>query len=100
MTAYETAKQMYEGKGWDLDKDILLFSRNEYVYITPSHLILAQCCPDCWVVQIAVGKGALRLFVELMPISKPKVAFARGLRNDKIKHYNTERLRRLCIHLT
>lgn len=97
MTAYEIAKDMYKSKGLDLDEEILLYAKHEYLHISPENFIMARLCPDYWFVQVAVGKGSLRFFLELMPASqyRPMVAWARGLRSETIKFYDTERLRKL-----
>lgn len=96
MTAYDTAKKMYESKGLDLDDEILAYSKYAYAYFSPTHLILAQLHETHWYVQIAVGKNALVFFLELMPKEsyRPLVEFARGLRSKTVKHYNTEKLRK------
>jgi hypothetical protein len=97
MTAWEQAKRMYEKKGWDMDDDLATYCRYHYVHITPDSLILARLHTDHWYVHAAVGAGSLRLWMSIMPVYRPYVAWARGLRDGQLKYYQTERLKRLLL---
>lgn len=95
MKPINTACKMYESVGKDFFTVLRHYVANHYVHCTPECIILAECREDHWFVELAIGKGCLRYFLQLMPTHRPFVVWARGMRNGELRKYKTETLERL-----
>lgn len=104
MTPYEQAFNLYQRHDdKSLIHDILTYSREGYVHITPRYIILAAHWSQqhCWYIHLAVGRGAMAEFFRLAPFELPWVAFARpGKGRHDIRYYPTYKLKRLCTLYT
>jgi hypothetical protein len=93
-SAYEQLKEMYDKRGWNLEDDILLYSKQYHLFSSPKCIILARLYDTHWYIHAAVGEGCLDYFIHIMPEFRPYCLWERGLRNKEYKYYNTERLQR------
>lgn len=91
--ALDIAKRMYDKAGMSLEVDIAHYLRHGYVFSAPDKLLLGAPMStdhperiakpgeaDAWYVRLAVGKGAMRWFIENMPWYLPKVAWHRDFK--------------------
>jgi len=98
MSVVEIAKSLYERKGeGNFEEDVLLYAKEHYIFSSPSCIIMARCEETRWFIHLAVGDGCLSYFLHIMPVWKPFVAWCRGLRNDRVKHYQTDKLIKLLL---
>ena len=96
MTTWEQAKDLYVKRGeGNLEEDIIEYAKNYFLHITPDCIILARCEDTSWFIHLAVGHNCLDYFLSLMPIYRPFVGWCRCLKSNKIKYYQTEKLKRL-----
>lgn len=113
MIAIDEAKALYRTAGRDLNRDLSDFLDCGYVFATPDRLLLARPIQradwrrwvtpaeaDAWFVQLAVGRGSIRWFVEQMPVWLPWIAHRRDMRGDDRLHcVQTDQLmRRLSLN--
>ena len=90
MTAIMEAKQMYAKLGLDFERDLGYYLTNGHVISMPDKFIMFKSIdsakgdddwnpanPDTWYVHMAVGKGALRWFLEQAPVKLPLLAWRR-----------------------
>lgn len=94
MTAYEKAEKLYAANvELDFSRDLSYYSKNGYVLITPEYLILGERVDTAWLVQLAVGEGALLKFVEFMPYYLPWIGWARYAKGRRtVKYFSTDRV--------
>lgn len=96
MTPVEQATKLYESIGKNFNDVLLDHSANHYAHFTPDGLIMARCLDTAWFIEVAIGTGSMRYWLELMPVYRPFVGWAREFKNCKtIKWYKTETLWRL-----
>lgn len=95
MTAYEEAEKLYANSDTNLKDDIDLYCRNYFCIAAPHCIILARLEEECWFIHLLVGRGSLSYFLNLMPVYRPFVAWAR--RGNVAKIYKTETLQRLIL---
>ena len=100
MTAIEEAARLYAAHGMNLSEDLERYLKFGYVFVTPDRLMLgrpmlrergAEYWPqagegDAWYVRLAVGKGAVRWFVEQMPYYLPFLAWNRQFKDNGRLH--------------
>lgn len=94
ITPCDMARQMYSIIGQNFDEVLGDYFTHHYVHSTPDCLILARLHNTYWHVELAIGHNALRYFLELMPIYRPLVGWARELKNKPYQYYKTETLMR------
>ena len=96
MSAWNKALELYARKGeGNLEQDVLLYGREYYLFMSPDCIIMARLEESHWFVYLAVGTNHISYFLHLMPVYRPLVAWCRGLRTDKVKFYQTDRLLKL-----
>lgn len=97
-SAYEAAKQFYaKYPSESLDRDILLYSREQWIVCTPRFIIMARDIGDTWHVHFAIGEGSLAYFLRCMPHYLPKISFMRPEKGKKLKIHSTDKLlKKLC----
>ena len=101
MNILAQAKDLYDGCGIDMNKDIATYAANGYVFITPDNFLLGKAVnsksdvhpqdqwnignPDAWYIHMAIGKIS-RLW-QYLPHPLPLVGWMRQLKNQPVKFY-------------
>ena len=97
MNAYQEAKKILaKTPGRDetsLDQEIAEFAADGFVFIGPDYLLLGRQVKHAWMVHLAVGRGALKKFIELMPYYLPYIGWTRQLKGrEDFQWFETERV--------
>lgn len=90
MNAIFQAKRMYQEAGHNFEQDLGHYLTNGYVVSEPGRFIMFKPVrkdlgekdwhsqnPDTWYVHCAVGRGAIRSFLNLAPFDLPYIAWSR-----------------------
>lgn len=104
----QTAEDMYKGRGLNLGAEIHSYLTHGFVFANPAAMLLGRPIissegparwltpdeyhlADCWYVRLAVGRGALRWFLNQMPWVLPKIAWERGFSGkEHLRIYSTQ----------
>ena len=108
MNAIAEARRLYEPRGLAIEADLANYLQYGYVFAEPGRLLLGRPCvstrikdwvaaedADGWYVRLAVGKGAVKWFVERMPFYLPWLCWHRQFKDKGHLHvHSTDRLLR------
>ena len=88
MNAYEKAQEI---RGVALRAELDECMSKGYVFVGPGYLLAGFRVGAGWFIRLAVGRGALEKFVELMPYRLEFIGWARELKGrSEVKWYPTE----------
>lgn len=98
MTPYEKAEKLLGKKA--LREQLVECFRVGYAYVGPDYLLLGFRVQSGWFVRLAIGKGALAKFVELMPYRLDYIGWARQFkgRSEVVWHPTEKVLRKIAQH--
>jgi hypothetical protein len=109
MTALLEAKQMYARLGLNFERDLGFYLTNGVVFSLPDRFLMAKqiekdagddqwnpANPNCWYVHCAVGKNALRWFLDQAPVKLPFLAWRRlkNFPHNPLRIFPTEQFAR------
>lgn len=95
MNCWQKAEEMHDHIGLNFQDAFTYYAQYGYIISTPTTLIWGEQFKDYWLVYLAVGKGAIKQFIEQQPFWLPKFAFCRLLKNrHRLKFYSMERIAR------
>lgn len=90
------AQLMYDQMGWDFEHEVRYFINTGYLFSTPEYFIMGSRLKDAWFIQMAVGEGCMKKFMELMLFRLPYIKWCRFFKGDKrVRCFKTEQLERV-----
>lgn len=90
-TIWEQALELYGRTNINLERDIIEYARDGYVFVAPTYLLIGRGVGDGWYIQAAIGVGAMQRFTELMPYYLPYIGWRReGKHSQECVWYRTE----------
>lgn len=95
MTPIEQAKMVYLNDPECtrvFEEDLGECLRHGYVFSTPRYFVMGYPTKDAWFVWMAVGVGALKQLMQLIPYELPYIVFHR--RGNRLRQYSLADFRR------